>query len=106
MTPCHSTQSTKHSDELMADNYSVRFELPTTGLRFFTVCRACRWPYLALFLFARNILEGKEWCAHLRRPVGASQRRFYASRPLPSHGTVTSVFAESVVNRIDDSYRG
>ena len=51
--------STKRSNELMAHNYSALFKLPTTGLRFFTVYGPWGRPDMALFLFTRNILEGK-----------------------------------------------
>ena len=43
----------------MAHNYSALFKLPTTGLRFFTVYGPWGRPDMALFLFTRNILEGK-----------------------------------------------
>ncbi len=51
--------ATKRADELMAHNYSALFKLPTTGLRFFTVYGPWGRPDMALFLFTRNILEGK-----------------------------------------------
>lgn len=51
--------SSKRANELMAHNYSALFKLPTTGLRFFTVYGPWGRPDMALFLFARNILEGK-----------------------------------------------
>lgn len=51
--------STKRANELMAHNYSSLFELPTTGLRFFTVYGPWGRPDMALFMFTRNILEGK-----------------------------------------------
>ena len=51
--------STKRANELMAHNYSSLFKLPTTGLRFFTVYGPWGRPDMALFLFTRNILEGK-----------------------------------------------
>jgi UDP-glucuronate 4-epimerase len=51
--------ATKRCDELMAHNYSALFALPTTGLRFFTVYGPWGRPDMALFMFTRNILEGK-----------------------------------------------
>jgi UDP-glucuronate 4-epimerase len=51
--------STKRANELMAHNYSALFGLPTTGLRFFTVYGPWGRPDMALFLFTRNILEGR-----------------------------------------------
>jgi len=51
--------TTKRANELMAHNYSALFALPTTGLRFFTVYGPWGRPDMALFMFTRNILEGK-----------------------------------------------
>jgi len=51
--------STKRANELMAHNYSALFGIPTTGLRVFTVYGPWGRPDMALFLFTRNILEGK-----------------------------------------------
>jgi len=51
--------ATKRANELMAHSYSSLFGLPTTGLRFFTVYGPWGRPDMALFLFARAILEGK-----------------------------------------------
>jgi UDP-glucuronate 4-epimerase len=51
--------ATKKANELMAHTYSSIFGLPTTGLRFFTVYGPWGRPDMALFLFTRNILEGK-----------------------------------------------
>jgi UDP-glucuronate 4-epimerase len=51
--------ATKRANELMAHTYSSLFALPTTGLRFFTVYGPWGRPDMALFLFTRNILEGK-----------------------------------------------
>jgi UDP-glucuronate 4-epimerase len=51
--------ATKRANELMAHNYSWLFKIPTTGLRFFTVYGPWGRPDMALFLFSRNILEGK-----------------------------------------------
>ncbi|MEF2229393.1 MAG: NAD-dependent epimerase [Pseudodesulfovibrio sp.] len=51
--------ATKKSNEMMAHAYSNLFNLPTTGLRFFTVYGPWGRPDMALFLFTKNILEGK-----------------------------------------------
>ncbi len=51
--------ATKRANELMAHSYSHLFRLPTTGLRFFTVYGPWGRPDMALFLFTKNILEGK-----------------------------------------------
>jgi UDP-glucuronate 4-epimerase len=47
--------ATKKSNELMAHTYSHLFNLPTTGLRFFTVYGPWGRPDMALFLFAKAI---------------------------------------------------
>jgi UDP-glucuronate 4-epimerase len=51
--------ASKRSTELMAHTYSALFGLPTTGLRFFTVYGPWGRPDMALFLFARAIIEGR-----------------------------------------------
>lgn len=51
--------ASKKSNELMAHTYSYLFNLPTTGLRFFTVYGPWGRPDMALFLFTKAILEGK-----------------------------------------------
>jgi len=51
--------ASKKTNELMAHNYSHLFQLPTTGLRFFTVYGPWGRPDMALFLFTKAILEGK-----------------------------------------------
>lgn len=51
--------ASKKSNELMAHTYSYLFNLPTTGLRFFTVYGPWGRPDMALFLFTKSILEGK-----------------------------------------------
>ncbi len=52
--------ATKKSNELMAHSYSHLFNLPVTGLRFFTVY--CPWgrPDMALFLFTKAIINNEE----------------------------------------------
>ncbi len=50
--------ATKKSNELMAHTYSHLYQLPTTGLRFFTVYGPWGRPDMALFLFTKNILAG------------------------------------------------
>jgi UDP-glucuronate 4-epimerase len=47
--------ATKKSNELMAHTYSYLFNLPTTGLRFFTVYGPWGRPDMAIFLFAKAI---------------------------------------------------
>lgn len=51
--------ATKKANELMAHSYSSLYGLPTTGLRFFTVYGPWGRPDMALFLFTKNILDGK-----------------------------------------------
>jgi UDP-glucuronate 4-epimerase len=51
--------ATKKANELMAHTYSHLFQLPCTGLRFFTVYGPWGRPDMALFLFTRAILEDK-----------------------------------------------
>ena len=51
--------ATKKSNELMAHAYSYLYQLPTTGLRFFTVYGPWGRPDMALFKFTKAILEEK-----------------------------------------------
>ncbi len=51
--------ATKKANELMAHTYSHLYQLPTTGLRFFTVYGPWGRPDMSLFTFTRNIIEGK-----------------------------------------------
>ncbi|WP_313920509.1 NAD-dependent epimerase [Tahibacter sp.] len=51
--------ASKKTNELMAHTYSHLFQLPTTGLRFFTVYGPWGRPDMALFLFTRKILAGE-----------------------------------------------
>ena len=51
--------ATKKSNELMAYTYSHLFQLPTTGLRFFTVYGPWGRPDMAYFSFTKAILQGK-----------------------------------------------
>ncbi len=51
--------ASKKSNELMAHAYSHLYQLPTTGLRFFTVYGPWGRPDMALFKFTKDILEEK-----------------------------------------------
>ena len=51
--------ASKKANELMAHTYSHLYNLPATGLRFFTVYGPWGRPDMALFLFTKNILAGK-----------------------------------------------
>ncbi len=51
--------ATKKANELMAHSYSHLYELPTTGLRFFTVYGPWGRPDMAMFLFTKAILAGE-----------------------------------------------
>lgn len=51
--------ATKKSNELMAHTYSHLFNIPTTGLRFFTVYGPWGRPDMALFKFTKAIVSGE-----------------------------------------------
>jgi len=51
--------ATKKANEIMAHSYSHLFQIPTTGLRFFTVYGPWGRPDMALFKFTKAILENK-----------------------------------------------
>ena len=52
--------ASKKANELMAHTYSHLYNLPTTGLRFFTVYGPWGRPDMALFMFTKSILDGKK----------------------------------------------
>ncbi|MCS4293855.1 UDP-glucuronate 4-epimerase [Comamonas sp. BIGb0152] len=51
--------ATKKANELMAHTYSHLYQMPTTGLRFFTVYGPWGRPDMALFKFTKAILAGE-----------------------------------------------
>lgn len=51
--------ATKKANELMAHAYSHLYDLPATGLRFFTVYGPWGRPDMAMFIFAKAIAEGR-----------------------------------------------
>jgi len=51
--------ATKKANELMAHTYSHLYNVPSTGLRFFTVYGPWGRPDMALFLFTKAILHGR-----------------------------------------------
>ena len=51
--------ATKRANELMAHTYSHLFQIPATGLRFFTVYGPWGRPDMAYFKFVKSILEGR-----------------------------------------------
>ena len=51
--------TSKRANELLAHTYSHLYGLASTGLRFFTVYGPWGRPDMALFLFTKNIIEGK-----------------------------------------------
>jgi len=51
--------ATKKANELIAHVYAHLYQLPCTGMRFFTVYGPYGRPDMALFIFTRNILAGK-----------------------------------------------
>lgn len=51
--------ATKKSNELLAHSYSHLYDIPSTGLRFFTVYGPWGRPDMALFLFTKAIVEGR-----------------------------------------------
>ena len=52
--------ATKKSNELMAHAYSKLYEIPTTGLRFFTVYGPAGRPDMAYFEFTNKLVRGQK----------------------------------------------
>lgn len=51
--------ATKKANELMSHSYSHLYDIPTTGLRFFTVYGSWGRPDMAPFIFTKKILDGE-----------------------------------------------
>lgn len=58
-TPSSLYAATKKADELMSHCYSHLFQVPATGLRFFTVYGPWGRPDMAAYIFAKAISEGR-----------------------------------------------
>lgn len=58
-TPVSLYAATKKSDELMAHAYSKLYNIPSTGLRFFTVYGPAGRPDMAYFSFTNKLLKGE-----------------------------------------------
>ncbi|WP_109832840.1 NAD-dependent epimerase/dehydratase family protein [Reichenbachiella versicolor] len=65
--------ASKRSNELMAHSYSALFDLPVTGLRFFSVYGPYGRPDMALFKFTKAIIEGESMDVY---NYGKMQRSF------------------------------
>lgn len=52
--------ATKKSDELLAHSYSKLYDIPMTGLRFFTVYGPCGRPDMAYFKFTNKLCHGEK----------------------------------------------
>ncbi len=59
-TPVSLYAATKKADELMSHTYAHLYDIPLTGLRFFTVYGPFGRPDMAYFSFTRDILSGNE----------------------------------------------
>ena len=57
-TPISLYAATKRSNELVAHSYSHLYNLPCSGLRFFTVYGPWGRPDMALFIFTKSIIDG------------------------------------------------
>ena len=105
--------ATKKSNELMAHSYSHLYNIPTTGLRFFTVYGPYGRPDMAYFSFTKKILAGE--------PInvfnnGDMQRdftyiddivngiiRIINKAPSPQHSTITTAAAPYKIYNIGNN---
>jgi UDP-glucuronate 4-epimerase len=102
-TPFHTTDNvdhplslyaaTKKANELMAHAYAHLFDLPATGLRFFTVYGPWGRPDMAVWLFTEAVFEG--------RPV-----KLFNHGKMRRDLTYVDDVTESVVRLIDRPLRG
>lgn len=58
--PLNMYAASKKANELMAYSYSHLFQIPTTGLRFFTVYGPWGRPDMSYYTFTKNIIEGNK----------------------------------------------
>jgi len=82
--------ATKKATELIAHTYSHLYDIPTTGLRYFTVYGPWGRPDMALFLFVKNILDGKSIDVYNH---GKMSRNFTYIDDIVS-GTITTLDAD------------
>ena len=70
--------ATKKSNELMAHCYSKLYDIPSTGLRFFTVYGPAGRPDMAYFGFTNKLLRGETIQIYNRRQAESSTKRLAA----------------------------
>ena len=70
--------ATKKSNELMAHCYSKLYNIPSTGLRFFTVYGPAGRPDMAYFGFTDKLLRGQTIQIYNRRQAESSTKRLAA----------------------------
>ena len=70
--------ATKKSNELMAHCYSKLYDIPSTGLRFFTVYGPAGRPDMAYFGFTNKLLRGEIIQIYNRRQAESSTKRLAA----------------------------
>ncbi len=85
--------ATKKANELMAHSYSHLYQLPTTGLRFFSIYGPFGRPDMAYFLFTKAILEGQ--------PI-----KIYNNGDMFRDFTFISDIVEGVIKVIDNIPKG
>lgn len=105
--------ATKKSNELMAHTYSHLYNIPTTGLRFFTVYGPYGRPDMAYFSFTKKILAGEQIDVYNN---GEMQRdftyiddivegitRLIDKIPLPQHSTTSTAVAPYQIYNIGNN---
>ena len=105
--------ATKKSNELMAHSYSHLYNIPTTGLRFFTVYGPYGRPDMAYFSFTKKILAGEQIDVYNN---GEMQRdftyiddivegitRLIDKIPLPQHSTTSTAVAPYQIYNIGNN---
>jgi len=105
--------ATKKSNELMAHTYSHLYNIPTTGLRFFTVYGPYGRPDMAYFSFTKKILAGEQIDVYNN---GEMQRdftyiddivegitRLIDKAPSPQYSTITTATAPYKIYNIGNN---
>lgn len=105
--------ATKKSNELMAHTYSHLYNIPTTGLRFFTVYGPYGRPDMAYFSFTKKILSGQQIDVYNN---GVMQRdftyiddivegiiRLIGKTPAPQNSSITTAIAPYKIYNIGNN---
>ena len=96
--------ATKKSNELMAHAYSKLYNIPSTGLRFFTVYGPAGRPDMAYFGFTNKLIKVSLSKYSLHRLITAARRMISGRVPSPIHSFVLPLFFHLKLHSISSIY--